>query len=223
MYFFSGATLFFAYIGLTEGKKGYMTGAYVMAAGAVLTKGPVGLVLPGLFLLLFTAIQRRPDYLKRLFPPAGIVLFLLLCLSWYGPMYSRHGMDFIDGLLGFNNVVRATVSEHPEYDVWYYYLVLVPVSLLPWTGPCLYGLWRRRSHHDEYVFMAIWPSGQSCSTASWQRNTRPMPISPTGRSYTWAPVRCRPGSTRTPAMPGWQPHPGLRLQPALRRIGGLYG
>ena len=92
LYFFSGATLFFAYIGLTEGKKGYMTGAYVMAAGAVLTKGPVGLVLPGLFLLLFTTIQRRPDYLKRLFPPAGIVLFLLLCLSWYGPMYSRHGM-----------------------------------------------------------------------------------------------------------------------------------
>ena len=59
LYFFSGATLFFAYIGLTEGKKGYMTGAYVMAAGAVLTKGPVGLVLPGLFLLLVTAIQRR--------------------------------------------------------------------------------------------------------------------------------------------------------------------
>lgn len=159
LYFFSGATLFFAYIGLTEGKKSYVTAAYVMAAGAVLTKGPVGLVLPGLFLLLFIAIQRRPDYLKRLFPPVGIVLFLLLCLSWYGPMYNRHGMDFIDGLLGFNNVVRATVSEHPEYDVWYYYIVLVPVSLLPWTGPCLYGLWRRRSHHDEYVFMALWALG----------------------------------------------------------------
>ena len=159
LYFFSGATLFFAYIGLTEGKKSYVTAAYVMAAGAVLTKGPVGLVLPGLFLLLFIAIQRRPDYLKRLFPPVGIVLFLLLCLSWYGPMYNRHGMDFIDGLLGFNNVVRATVSEHPEYDVWYYYIVLVPVSLLPWTGPCLYGLWRRRSHRDEYVFMALWALG----------------------------------------------------------------
>lgn len=89
----------------------------------------------------------------------GLVLFLLLCLSWYGPMYSRHGMDFVDGLLGFNNVIRATVSEHPEYDVWYYYLILVPVSLLPWTGPCLYGLWQRRSHEDEYVFMAIWAVG----------------------------------------------------------------
>lgn len=159
LYFFSGASLFFAYIGLTEEKKGYVIAAYVMAAGAVLTKGPVGIVLPGFFLLLFTAIQRRPEYLKRLFPPVGIGLFILLCLSWYGPMYSRHGMDFINGLLGFNNVVRATVSEHPEYDVWYYYLILVPASLLPWTGPCLYGLWQRRSHGNEYVFMVLWAAG----------------------------------------------------------------
>lgn len=159
LYFFSGATLFFAYIGLTEAKKNYVIAAYVMAAGAVLTKGPVGLVLPGLFLLLFALVQQKTAYAKRLFPPVGIILFLLLCLSWYGSMYSIHGKDFIDGFLGFNNVTRATVSEHPEYDVWYYYLVLVPVSLLPWTGPCLYGLWKRRRHDDTYVFMAIWAVG----------------------------------------------------------------
>ena len=189
----------------------------------VLTKGPVGLVLPGLFLLLFIAIQRRPDYLKRLFPPVGIVLFLLLCLSWYGPMYNRHGMDFIDGLLGFNNVVRATVSEHPEYDVWYYYIVLVPVSLLPWTGPCLYGLWRRRSHRDEYVLMALWALGTilfyslmatKYSTYAYIAN---WPLLYLGAA------RCRTGSTKTPAMPGWQPHPGFPLRPALRFADGLYG
>ena len=180
LYFFSGATLFFAYIGVTEAKKNYMIAAYVMAAGAVLTKGPVGLVLPGLFLLIFTLVQRKTAYAKRLFPPVGIILFLLLCLSWYGSMYSIHGKDFIDGFLGFNNVTRATVSEHPEYDVWYYYLVLVPVSLLPWTGPCLYGLWKRRRHDDTYVFMAFGLSERFYSTASWPRNTRPMPISPIG-------------------------------------------
>ena len=159
LYFFNGATLFFAYIGLTEAKKNYVIAAYAMAAGAVLTKGPVGLVLPGLFLLIFVIIQRNTSYAKRLFPPVGIILFLILVLSWYGPMYSLHGKDFLDGFLGFNNVTRATVSEHPEYDVWYYYLVLVPVSLLPWAGPCLYGLWKRRRHDDTYVFMAVWAIG----------------------------------------------------------------
>ena len=44
-------------------------------------------------------------------------------------------------------------------NVWYYYVVLVPVSLLPWTGPCLYGLWKRRGWTDEYVFMTVWAVG----------------------------------------------------------------
>mgnify|MGYP007071188583 CR=1 FL=1 len=73
---------------------------YVMAGFAVLTKGPVGIVLPGTFLLVFIALRRNTQYIKRLFPPVGIVLFLLVVLSWYGTMYARHGAAFIDGFLG---------------------------------------------------------------------------------------------------------------------------
>ena len=159
LFAFTAATMFFAYIGLTEGKKNFVIAAYAAAALSVLTKGPVGIVLPGTFLLVFIALRRNTTYAKRLFPPVGIIVFLLIALSWYGTMYARHGMDFISGFLGLNNVVRATVSEHPEFDVWYYYIVLVPVSLLPWTGPCLYGLWKRRGWNDEYVFMAVWTLG----------------------------------------------------------------
>ncbi len=159
LFAFTAATMFFAYIGLTEGKKNFVIAAYASAALSVLTKGPVGIVLPGLFLLIFIALRRNTTYLKRLFPPAGILLFCIISLSWYGTMYVRHGMDFINGFLGLNNVVRATVSEHPQYNVWYYYVILVPLSLLPWTGPCLYGLWKRRGWNDEYVYMAVWAVG----------------------------------------------------------------
>lgn len=159
LFFFTISTLFFAFTGITKNKRFYVIAAYAMAAGAVLTKGPVGIVLPGTFLLLFAGLQHRLDYAKRLFPVGGILIFLLLCLTWYGPMYSRHGMDFINGFLGLNNVIRATVSEHPEVNVWYYYVVLVPLSLLPWTGPCLYALWKNRSRSDEYSYMLIWALG----------------------------------------------------------------
>ncbi|OKY54591.1 ArnT family glycosyltransferase [Megasphaera cerevisiae] len=159
LFFFTSATMFFTYIGLTEKKPAYIRGAYVMAALAVLTKGPVGIVLPGIFFLIFIAIRRNTTYAKRLFPLGGILLFFAICLPWYGMMYARHGMDFINGFLGFNNVVRATISEHPEMNVWYYYLLLVPVSLLPWTGPCLYALWKRRRFSDEYVYMTLWALG----------------------------------------------------------------
>lgn len=159
LFFFTCATMFFTYIGLTEKQKTYMVLAYAMAGFAVLTKGPVGLVLPGLFFLLFACIQKRPDYVRQLFPVSGIILFLIIALSWYGTMYIKHGTDFVDGFFGLNNVVRATISEHPEDNVWYYYFVLIPVSLLPWSGPCLYALWQRRSRCDEYVYMCIWAIG----------------------------------------------------------------
>lgn len=159
LFFFTAGTMFFSYIGLTEGKSRYMIAAYAMAAGAVLTKGPVGIVLPGLFLLIFAALCRNAVYGKRIFNPWGIFIFFILALPWYGIMYNLHGQAFIDGFLGLNNVVRATVSEHPQMNVWYYYLVLIPVSLLPWTGPCLYALWKRRSRSDEYVFMTVWTLG----------------------------------------------------------------
>ena len=124
-------------------------------------------------------------------------------------MYNRHGMDFIDGLLGFNNVVRATVSEHPEYDVWYYYIVLVPVSLLPWTGPCLYGLWRRRSIAMNTSSWHSGPWGRFCSTASWRRNTRHTRTSPTGPSYISALHDAGLARRRRPLCLAGSPHPGF--------------
>lgn len=159
LFFFSEGTLFFAYIGLIEKKGAYLTAAYAMAALAVLTKGPVGIVLPGTFLLLFAGFRRDTALLRRIFQLRGILLFLVLCLPWYIGMYILHGPDFINGFLGLHNVARATASEHPEANVWYYYLVLVPVSLLPWTGPAFYGWWRHRKGSAETLLMSIWALG----------------------------------------------------------------
>jgi hypothetical protein len=43
---------------------------------------------------------------------------------WYVPMYLLHGSDFLNTFLGVHNYLRATVSEHPMWDVWWYYSVL---------------------------------------------------------------------------------------------------
>lgn len=159
LFFFTAGTLFFAWFGLTEGKGRFMTAAYAMAALAVLTKGPVGIVLPGTFLLVFAGLRRNLTYIKRIFQPAGILLFCVLCLPWYVTMYNLHGMDFINGFLGLHNIARATASEHPEANVWYYYVALIPVSLLPWTGAAIYAIWKRRCQTEESVYLLVWAAG----------------------------------------------------------------
>ena len=50
---FTIPTMFSAYIGITENSKKHLVIAYAAAGLACLTKGPVGLVLPGLLLVLW--------------------------------------------------------------------------------------------------------------------------------------------------------------------------
>lgn len=153
---FTETALFSLYIGITENARSHTRIAYGAAALAVLTKGPVGIVLPGLIILLYIAAERKSVYLRRVFRPEGILIFLLLCMPWFIYMYTMHGREFLDGLLGFNNITRATVSEHPEENVFYYYLLLVPAALLPWTGACFYGITHFFRKSGFPLFLTLW-------------------------------------------------------------------
>ena len=142
LFLFTQGILYFAYLGL-RGRHvtRHMMLAYASAGLAVLTKGPVGLILPGLILIAYVALFQRDTLTwQRLFHPLGLLAFALVALPWYILMYSYHGMAFIEEFLGLHNVVRATIPEHPEQNWWFMYFVLWPVSLLPWTGLTIYEL-----------------------------------------------------------------------------------
>lgn len=156
---FTIPTLLSAYIGLVENNKLHLTIAYAAAGLACLTKGPVGLVLPGLFLLCWCLWQDK-RYFLHLFPWQGILAFLAVVLPWYGGMYLIHGNNFINDFLGLHNLLRATSSEHPEDNHFYYYLIIFPLSLLPWTGLFFYELkkqWKEKSPF--YKFLITWSLG----------------------------------------------------------------
>lgn len=134
LFLFSLGIYLFAYLAFVEESKRFMRYAYIAAGLAVLTKGPVGILLPGIVLFSYVLSVRRATLWKILFDPLGLLLFAVVILPWYGGMYQVHGMEFITGFLGLHNVVRATEAEHPRFNYWFYYLVVWPISLLPWTG-----------------------------------------------------------------------------------------
>lgn len=131
----------YAYRGLTENKTWFIVLAYIFAGLGTLTKGPVAIVLPGLLLLVFALVNRSWTMIKRLFAWQGLLAFCIVTLPWYVYMYMTHGQDFINGFLGLHNVVRATQSEHPGDNHWWYYLAVMPVAALPWTGAIFYGMY----------------------------------------------------------------------------------
>lgn len=166
LFFFSLATFAYAYLGITKADSSAMIKAYLAAGLAVLTKGPIGLLLPGLIILLFLISQglmkkatdspRLTQQVKTCFNPLGILLFLIIASPWYLAMYIAHGQDFINGFLGLQNMGRAMVAEHPKFNVWYYYLVLTPLALLPWT-PLVISRLKNFQWRDSFdFFSALW-------------------------------------------------------------------
>lgn len=133
---FNCAALGFFYLGYTktDGTRRWYLAAYVSMAMAVLTKGPVGVLLPSLVMLLLIVVQRNWAELKAMLMPVGFFLFAVVALPWYVAMYDLHGMEFVNNFFGVHNYLRATVSEHPKDNVSYYYIVVFFLSTLPWSA-----------------------------------------------------------------------------------------
>lgn len=161
-FFFSLALLSFL-IAYTRKEPVYYYGFYVGCAFAVLTKGPIGILLPGLIVFLFLLIRRDWAELQKMRLFSGTILFLLIAMPWYIAMYMLHGNAFIDMFFGTHNFLRATVSEHPKDNVIYYYTLVTILAVSPWTGflpqlikkLCRYP---RKEHvmEDKTLFLLLW-------------------------------------------------------------------
>ena len=111
--------------------------SFAASGVAVLTKGPIGFFLPGLIILIFLAWQGDLRHLKKLFRVKNFLVFAAIVAIWYLPMTLIHGMEFVENFLGVHNFLRATVSEYPKTDVWYYYLLISAIGFLPWSIPLI--------------------------------------------------------------------------------------
>ena len=144
LFLFMSATVVSFYLGYTENKKYYWL-CYIFAGFAALTKGPIGLLLPGLACFLFLVSEKDLKEMLRVHLFTGLLLFILVAGSWYGYMYDHHGNDFLINFFGVHNYLRATVAEHTRDNVWYFYLFVFFLGFFPWSFALPISLWKRRA------------------------------------------------------------------------------
>ncbi|WP_378956321.1 ArnT family glycosyltransferase [Pelosinus sp. sgz500959] len=134
--------------------------AYFFAGLATLTKGPIGLVFPGMIVFFYLLATRNWSELKTMKIPSGLLLYALVAFPWYIIMYQLHGSDFIDTFLGFHNVTRFTSPEHPEGVLWYYYIPVLILGFFPWTSIMLQSMWasltKGKQDSSVLVFLNSW-------------------------------------------------------------------
>ncbi|ORT99102.1 glycosyl transferase, family 39 [Anaerovibrio sp. JC8] len=129
--FFNGVLMAF-YMGYSTGKRNWYYLCYILAGLATLDKGPIGLLLPGFIIIVYLCIRRDFREILRIKWISGLLLYILTAGSWYYAMYVIHGMDFINNFLGVHNFLRATQSEHEQWNVWWYYIMIFFAGCLPW-------------------------------------------------------------------------------------------
>ncbi|TCL38698.1 dolichyl-phosphate-mannose-protein mannosyltransferase [Anaerospora hongkongensis] len=162
LFLFFNAVLVFFYLAYTSQNKNYYYLCYGFAGLAVLTKGPIGILLPGLIVTVFILCRRDYAEIKRMKWLGGTVIFLIVGGSWYYLMYQLHGQVFLDTFLGIHNVLRATVSEHPKFNVWYYYLAIFFLGFFPWCFSLPMAIrkyWKKRQWpvlDQTTLFLLLW-------------------------------------------------------------------
>jgi 4-amino-4-deoxy-L-arabinose transferase-like glycosyltransferase len=114
---------------------------FVFSALAVLTKGPLGILVPGLVVLMFLLWRKE---LKFIFCPAafwGVVLFAVIAAPWYGYMFKNYGNAFIREFWINDHLGRVFTAEHPHNDRWYFYPFSMLGCMFPWSFYVAAGLW----------------------------------------------------------------------------------
>jgi 4-amino-4-deoxy-L-arabinose transferase-like glycosyltransferase len=107
----------------------------VSIAFAVLTKGPIALVLCGLTMAL--AITLSADLRKRLLGlhwVAGVAIVLVIASPWFVYMYSRFREEFVNGYFLDENVRLFASSRFANQPRFWFYFQILALGLLPWTG-----------------------------------------------------------------------------------------
>lgn len=113
-------------------RRNWMGVAWVALALAVLSKGLIGLVLPGAALFLYSVFQRDLTVWKRMHWGIGLLLFFLVTVPWFY-LVMKANPEFFQKFFIYEHYTRFTTKQLGRYQPWYYFIPILLFGMLPWT------------------------------------------------------------------------------------------
>lgn len=133
---------------------------FVFSALATLTKGLIGIVIPGLVIGTWMLLLGEWGIFKTMYLPSGLALFLLIVAPWHILVYQANP-EFFNFYFIHEHFQRYLYRDGPFHQPWAFIPVLL-IGLVPWTvffvQAMKYNLslsWRRYEH-KETIFLILW-------------------------------------------------------------------
>ena len=114
-------------------RRAWMWAAWAGMALAVLSKGLVGIVIPGATLVIWSAWQRSFGFWRRMHWASGLAIALAIAAPWFIAVSLRNP-GFADFFFIHEHFARYLTKVHHREGAWWYFVPLLLVGLLPWTG-----------------------------------------------------------------------------------------
>lgn len=144
----------------TENRNG-MLAVWAAMALAVLSKGLIGVVLPGAVLAIYVLIERDWRLLSRLHLGKGLALFLLIAVPWFVAV-SLANDEFARFFFIHEHFARFLTKVHHRVGAWWYFVPILLFGTMPWTPFIAVRLregWRRKGSPGTLQtsrFLLIW-------------------------------------------------------------------
>ncbi len=108
--------------------------SYLFIALAILAKGPVGIVLPGVITIGFTLYTGQLwNTIVEMKPWRGIPLIGLITVPWYILVIQANGEAYTKSFFGYHNFDRFTKTVNNHGAPWYFYFLIVLIGFAPWS------------------------------------------------------------------------------------------
>jgi 4-amino-4-deoxy-L-arabinose transferase-like glycosyltransferase len=133
---------------------------YLFLALATLTKGLIGVVLPGLLFLAVMLVRREWRMISQLKLQLGLPLFSLIAAPWFYLVTRATDGKWLADFIYIHHIQRYTAGAGHRQP-FYYYLTTLPADFLPWTIfliPALFAFrpYRRRWADPVVQFFVLW-------------------------------------------------------------------
>jgi 4-amino-4-deoxy-L-arabinose transferase-like glycosyltransferase len=113
--------------------RGWMWVCWGAMAAAVLSKGLIGIILPGAVLVLYTLASRDWAIWKRLYLVSGLIVFFAIVTPWFLLVQERNP-EFFNFFFVVQQFRRYLTPEQNRPGAFYYFVPVLLVGFLPWLS-----------------------------------------------------------------------------------------
>lgn len=136
----------------------FMYCAAIFAALSVLTKGLIGLALPGLIVLIWVTLTNNWKLLIQLYLPTSILIFFAIATPWH-VLVSLKNPEFFDFYFINEHFNRFLTTVHRRYQPFWFFIPIIIAGFMPWTSFMIKALYKgikSAKKNPNILFFLLW-------------------------------------------------------------------